>query len=202
MYCLGDLVSLHQEEVSKTIPGPNRRLSDILNTAVAPGRIEWYFNIQRAKHSIDPELLLLMPSGTTANEALHRELRRWFSVHTNVHPSTLHFKMDVMKHVKWITHTAALFNPTLRSKHQRDVLIGVFGKRLFDDNSWLSWSPVNSKIKIGCLDVSRQRAAESAAVSKLGAKRPARAVFKRTVFTRKHDFRSVLKSIRKKPSRK
>lgn len=55
-------------------PGPNRRLVEILHTATAPHRVEFYLNNTRMRAAMPPARLSLLPSGTASNEALHAEV--------------------------------------------------------------------------------------------------------------------------------
>lgn len=72
---LRPLLFYHVTQVGKIAPGPNRRLVDILYTAAAPARIEFYFNNSRMRHAMPMGQLQLLPSGTASNEALHAEVR-------------------------------------------------------------------------------------------------------------------------------
>ena len=73
------VATLHPDEMDKMIPGPNRRVKEILWTAAAAGRAEWYFNNIRVRLRISSSRHALMPSGTTSNESLHAEINNWYS---------------------------------------------------------------------------------------------------------------------------
>jgi hypothetical protein len=61
------------EQVQKVAPGPNRKLIDILYTATAASRIEYYLNNTRMRIAMPPARRSLLPTGTASNEALHAE---------------------------------------------------------------------------------------------------------------------------------
>ena len=60
-----------------------------------PDRIEWLLNNSRLRSTLPASALHLLPSGTTANEALHAELNSWFRQIQQVHRSTLQLKLAV-----------------------------------------------------------------------------------------------------------
>ena len=75
---LAALAALHSGDMEKMIPGPNRKVKDILWTAASPCRSEWYLNNTRLRLRIPQAWHSLIPSGTTSNESLHAEVNNWF----------------------------------------------------------------------------------------------------------------------------
>ena len=75
---LAALTSVYRTEVDRVAPGPNRKVFQLLHSAAAAGRSEWYFNNLRMRHLLEPSRLSLLPIGTTSNEALHHEINNWF----------------------------------------------------------------------------------------------------------------------------
>ena len=76
--CLAAIVALHPQEARKVAKGANRPLFQILHSAAAWQRVEWYFNNIRTRYLISSSRLSLLPTGTTSNEALHAEINGWF----------------------------------------------------------------------------------------------------------------------------
>ena len=65
MKLIAALVSVYRDEVERIAHGPNRRVWQLLHTATAPDRTEWYFNNIRLRRSLAAGRLRLLPVGTT-----------------------------------------------------------------------------------------------------------------------------------------
>ena len=74
---LAALAAVYRAEVERICPGPNRKIYELLHTAAAAPRTEWYFNNLRMRHMIAEARLSLLPVGTTSIEALHHEVNNW-----------------------------------------------------------------------------------------------------------------------------
>ena len=110
----GDVRFLYEDELVRVVPGPNKSGRRLLYNACSAARIEWYANNIRARWSLPQDVLQLLPSGTTSNEALHAELKSFFKQTQLLHQSTLLLKLRVILLMKILPHTRALTQPTLR----------------------------------------------------------------------------------------
>ena len=59
--------------------------------------MEWLFNNLRYRQGPQPEvrMLLILPSATTSNDALHAEMNGWFRQLQALHRTTLVLKLQV-----------------------------------------------------------------------------------------------------------
>ena len=87
---LAALSALHSDEMDKMIPGPNRRVKEVLWSAAAPGRAEWYFNNIRLRARVHPSRHTLLPYGTASHESLHAEINNWYPT------SKINFEITVL----------------------------------------------------------------------------------------------------------
>ena len=89
MQLLAALVAVFRDEAERTAPGPNRKIWQLLHTATAADRTEWYSNNIRLRHSFPRQRLSLLPVGTTSNESLHHEVNCWFrETHEAANPAS------------------------------------------------------------------------------------------------------------------
>lgn len=185
---LAAFVKTFPEAVDKTIPGPNRTGRQILHTACAPGRLQWYWNNLRARHQLSVQRLQMLPAGTASNEALHAEVRAWFRETQQMHQSTLRLKLRVLHLAKLIPHSAAMYRPTLRQ-----ISSGVVLARCALSSPWhgqIAWQAFAGHFGKALLPLQEKRKREVAAVGKQSFKKPARKrpaakLERRTPFTRK-----------------
>lgn len=161
------------EDVDKIIPGPNRSGRRILYTGCAPARMEWYFNNIRARHTLSPQQVTLLPAGTTSNEALHAEVRAWFRETQQMHKSTLRIKLRVLHLAKLLTHHAAMYRPTLRQIGSGVVLARTAVSSPWGRQQWFRFASGDGKALLP-LNIARQEEARMVALAKTKtAKRPA-----------------------------
>ncbi len=137
--CLAALVALYPEEVKRTAPGPNKPVFKILWNAAAVDRVEWMFNNIRIRHSMALSECNLLPSGTSSNEALHAEVNKWFRQTQQIHQSTLKLKLTILSFAKLVSHTCAMYRPTLRQMPSSSVLARSLGKSVWTNKSWRVW---------------------------------------------------------------
>ena len=79
-------------------------------------------------------------SGTTANEALHSELRFAFRQMYSVHVPTLQTRLKTFVLSKQVAWDAARRTPGLHQRSQQAVLFRALARPLFDERSWNSWA--------------------------------------------------------------
>jgi hypothetical protein len=205
---IASLVAMYPDEVCRIVQGSNKALFKVLYAATAETRIEWYLNNTRVRHLLPTSMLSLLSSGTSSNEAFHRELNNWFRGHVKMHQATLAQKLEVLHFTKLLTHDRALNFPVHRQLRQGEILARSCILHLWSDEAWISWcrclvsdeASIRSKAHLPLAD---ERASQKTRVREWVAKRPAAAVKpqrKRTVFTRKRTLQLCL--VHKKPSKK
>ena len=136
---LAALSSVYSSEVQRIAPGPNKRVVQLLHTAAAPARTEWYFNNTRIRHLLQVSRLSLLPIGTTSNEALRREINVWFRETQKLLQATLKLKLRILRLAKNLSHNAALYRPTTRQMPQAEVVARVSSRALFSNGEWREW---------------------------------------------------------------
>ena len=159
------------DDVDKIIPGPNRSGRQVLYTACAPARMQWYFNNIRARHSMRPDRVVLLPAGTTSNEALHAEVRAWFRETQQMHKSTLEIKLRVLHLSKLMTHHAGMYRPTLRQ-----IPSGLVLARSVVSSAWnrrKPWSKFAGQSGKAHLPLNERRQQEASLVKAHASKKPA-----------------------------
>ena len=79
--------------------------------------------------------------GTTSNEALHRELNRWFRTIVQMHQPTLRTKLTIFQLFKLLTHNSALYHATTIQIPQSLVASRVVSAaNPFEcDEHWRAW---------------------------------------------------------------
>ena len=145
--------------------------------------------------------LVLLPSGTSSNEALHAEIKTWFAQTQQMHQSTLILKLRVLKYAKQLPHFIALKHPTLSQMSSQLLLVRLVAVSMWRDVTWTAWckttveNDVVAKAKVPLHEARVEEAAKvSAWLKKRPAAKPPRAAAcrkKRTVFTmeREHSLR-------------
>ena len=76
-------------EVERKVTGTSKEVKKVLWAACSPERLEWLFNGARMRHSLTARERVLLPSGTSSNEALHAQINSWSKSIRNLHQSTL-----------------------------------------------------------------------------------------------------------------
>ena len=139
MQLLAALVAVFRDEAERTAPRPTRKIWQLLHTATAADRTEWYFNNFRLRHSFPRQRLSLLPVGTTSNESLHHEVNCWFRETQKIHQSSLNMKLRILRLGKLVTHSAAMYHQTIRQVNQAVVLARASGHRLWSPAQWSDW---------------------------------------------------------------
>ena len=188
---LAALSCVHADEMSRKLEGSKMTVGKSLHALVAPDKLEWLFNGLRYRHLLPPNVRALLPSGTTASEALHAEVNQWFRQIQSMHRSTLVLKLQILRLGKLLAHNVALYTPTSRQMPAAQVLARRLGVSLWTDKTWKAWSMEQKgqgRAPRASLPLAKQRKAEKLAVA--GAKkRPASGHRrKRTAFTLERTF--------------
>ena len=148
--------------------------------------------------------LALLPSGTSSNEALHAEVKNWFSETQQMHQSTLRLKLLILTLGKQIPHFLAMSNPTISQCSSRILLARALANSPWTDATWQSWCSELSheaEVSKARLPYNDLRKVEVSKTRKWNMKRPAaakpKAQIKRTVFTLKRQSKLRTQGVRK-----
>ena len=140
--CLAAFVALNWDECkraspsSKSADGP-LTIADVLAAYAAPGRVAWLFNLSSYLSNLSPQERLLLPCGTTSNEALHAEMRNTSRSVTKRHASNLELAMDCFSIGKLLAHQQSLLRPTLRGTRQVVVMARYFHQHeMWSTETW------------------------------------------------------------------
>ena len=137
---LAALTYVCKDEVQNKTVMQGKLLKDVVASAAAPGRVQWYFNNLRMRHALPTKCVSLLASGTSANEAFHAEMNRWFRNQPELYLSTFIFQLRVNWIAKLMVHNFALYTPLLRQMNQDTVLVALASKWKFDIKTyWQDW---------------------------------------------------------------
>ena len=136
---LAALANVYRQDMQRMCPGPNRRIGQLLLSAAAPERCEWYFNNIRVRHNMHVGKLTLFPVGTTSNESLHFEVNRWFKETQKLHKATLELKLDILSLGKLLSHNRALYHAGMRQMSHGEVLARSTRQVLWSEQEWKAW---------------------------------------------------------------
>ncbi|CAE7810254.1 unnamed protein product [Symbiodinium sp. CCMP2592] len=170
------------EDMNRKVTGANKRVAHILWCAADPDRTAWLFN------NIRRRALALLPSGMSSNEALHAEVKNWFSETQQIHQSTLRLKLIILTIGKQIPHFLAMSNPTISQCSSRNLLARALANSLWTDALWQLWcSDLSQEVHAAkaSLSYNESRKIEESKSREWNMKRPAakkKSRVKRTVF--------------------
>ena len=136
---IASLVALYPDEVKKKTSMQGKPLYKVLWNSALSSRVGWLFNNTRLRRLIPFEYVPLLPSGTSANESLHREINSWFRNNTSMHQATLMLKLRINHVAKLMTHNSVLYLPTLRQMRQGTVLHCTAVQSQWSATAWASW---------------------------------------------------------------
>ncbi|CAE7429811.1 unnamed protein product, partial [Symbiodinium pilosum] len=181
---LAALSATFPKDMNRKVTGANKRVAHILWRATDPDRAAWLFNNSR-------RVLALLPSGTSSNEALHAEVKNWFSETQQIHQSTLCLKLLMLTLGKQIPHFLAMAHPTISQCASRVLLARAVANSPWTDvarQSWCSELSHEAHVEKAALPYNESHAEGVSKVRSWNMKRPAavkKSHFKRTVFTLK-----------------
>ncbi|CAE7200950.1 unnamed protein product [Symbiodinium natans] len=170
------LCAVYSHEVIRVAPGPNRQVYKLLHSATAVNRAEWYFNNTRLQHMLEARRLPLLPTGTTSNESLRREINVWFRETFKLHQTSLRLKLQVLKLAKNLSHNSALYRPTTRQMKHAELLARASARPLWSYVEWQNWCRELAHDKMpdkADLPLYRERKRQQAVVKKAACKKPA-----------------------------
>ena len=163
------------------IRGVGKTLSALVACAARPTRVAYYFNNLRLRQSMPCGHLALLKSGTSPNEALHRDMNKWFKNQQELFIGTLQLQLQVSCFGRLAMHNAMLYTPQLRQYSEIDIAHAVVGSWRFGD-TWCVFSAQSSVAKtLGVRNKTRALIKARNVPRRISRKRPAAAVavFKR-----------------------
>lgn len=180
------LAAMCSQDLSRKIEGTKLTVAKLLHSITAADKVEYLFNNLRYRQFLPAAVRILMPSGTTSNEALHAELNAWYHQVQQLHRSTLCLKLRVQSFGKLLSHQTALNFPTTAQLSSQMVLAGAATKPLWTKSTWLDWVKTQRDFGRKALPLQERKAAEKERIQ--GRKRPAAQAEtcskrKRTAFT-------------------
>jgi hypothetical protein len=136
---LAAVCSIFDREVARKVTGANKEVYKVLWSACAPDRIEWLFNNTRVRHMLSGSRLLMLPSGTSSNEALHAEINAWTRTINSMHRSTLAIKLRFVTYRKLLAHYMAVCFPFSKITCESIVLARSLMTSIWSDDQWIRW---------------------------------------------------------------
>eukprot|EP00435_Cladocopium_sp_Y103_P025845 s3264_g6.t1 len=195
---LASLSSTFKSEMTRKLEGTKMTVARMLHSLASPEKMEYLFNSLRYRHTVPQHIRVLLPSGTTANEALHAELKLFFRQIQSMHRSTLTLKLNILRLGKLLSHNLALYSPTARQMPAVHILARRLGQSLWTEKAWTNW--VEAGHKHGAiLPQKAKRLHEQQLVQSI--KRPAhKSCRKRTAFTLERGKRVRRTGVYKRPA--
>ena len=167
---LAALCKLYPNEVDRKVTGTSKEVKKVLWAACSPERLEWLFNGARMRHSLTPAARILLPSGTSSNEALHAQINSWSKSIRNLHQSTLRLKLEIMHFGKLLAHHVCCCYPALRQPSESIVLARSLSYNVWHEDAWKPFCQGTVKAS---LPMHEARRAEVAQVKEWVMRRPA-----------------------------
>ena len=119
---LAALCTLHSDEMKRRTDCSSQTTRKLIWNATSPARLEWYFNNQRMRHMAGAGITLLTGSGTSTNEAFHREVNSWYNNQPELYASTIELQLRYARFGRMLAQSGALFSPTVRTLSQSEVM--------------------------------------------------------------------------------
>ena len=133
------LSSTYCSDLKRKAENNKTTVGKILHQITSPEKVEWLFNNLRFRTSLPATDRSLLPTGTTSNEALHAELNNIFRQVQQMHRTTLHLKLSIIRLAKLMTHNSALYSPTCQQLPGSQILVRQVGLPLWTTQAWNSW---------------------------------------------------------------
>ena len=120
--------------------------------------------------------LALLKSGTSPNEALHRDMNKWFKNQQELYIGTLKLQLQVSCFGRLAIHNVMLYTPKLRQYSEIDVAHAVAGSWRFG-RAWCAFAAQSSMAKtIAIRNKTRALIKQKNTPRRISIKRPAAAV--------------------------
>ena len=172
--CMAAFTTVYADEVVRHTDKDHRVLDHIKHMC-SPTTLGWLFNGPKFLHKYSHAVSPFNGIGTTANEALHAELKEWIRTPAAIHRCTLDLGLSYLLYGKLLGHVRALTQRTTYQMRPREVLNYQSSSVSFDFN-WPDWC--NSSLQ-HVKDIRRDYARETKAAKEEKNKAAARIVLKR-----------------------
>ena len=138
---LAALVTVHEDEMRARTESSSKTTRRLLWNATDPARLGWYFNNERMRHLPGgmAGITKLTGSGTSANEAFHKEINRWYSSQPELYAGTVQLQLRFARLGRLISHSRALMAPTVRGMTPGEVLSRSIGHVRQPLDVWGKW---------------------------------------------------------------
>lgn len=135
LFAVACVTVVHSEEMRRTgsVRTTLRMMLWNMTTEMSCG---WLLNNQYQRMHIQRVAPCELAIGTTANEALHSELRQCFRSMIRLHQSTLHVKLFMFELAKLLVHVSAVSHPTSRQMPPADILTRVVRPPMISHEDW------------------------------------------------------------------
>lgn len=182
---MASLSALHWPEVNKKTQVQGVKLHTLLWRAMAPHKMEWYFNNTRMMHSLPSDMLKLVANGSTSNESLNHEINAASKNQpTPRHLDSVAGQMQIFHLGKLLSHNCALYFPTTSLMRPADVLAARVTSLKIPPPAWEAWCAKNA-LRYTSFALVRKRLAISKALRNRGqsVRKPMNKAKKRTPFS-------------------
>ena len=172
--CMAAFTSVYADEVVRHTDKDHRVLDHIKHLC-SPAQLGWLFNGPKFLQRYADKVSIFSSIGTTANEALHAELKEWIRTPSAIHRCTLNLGLSYFLYGKLISHVRALTQRTTFQMRPREVLNYQSSSVSFNV-AWEDWCRSSLQhVK----DIQKDYARESTAAKEELVKARAKAVIKR-----------------------
>ncbi len=191
--------SVYPDEALIKTQDAGKSIRQLLWNLTSPQTCEWLFNNLRSIARMSPSRRPLLPSGTTANEAMHFVLNKAFRNLPEVYSGTLEVQVSLLQYSRLKSHTSALNTPTLSQMRNRDVRALSQASIRFSPADWTEMTSraivdtdflrqrnlVKTKIREAGVFIKKRHIGEFAGRLTLTQAQCVKRIRKRTVFTLK-----------------
>lgn len=108
----------------------------VIATTARPERLEWLFNIQRARHTMASPRLALLGSGTSPDETFNAAINKWLRNCGEVHAETMRLRLSVRHSGSLMSHNSALGSPTLCQVRSHGLSAFVVHAQRWTSQEW------------------------------------------------------------------
>ena len=134
------IVAMHPSEVHRQLPKGDGTVLNLVYQRCHVQKVEWMLNYTRFLHAISSREHVVLPRGTTSNEAYHAELNSAFRRVQSLHTSSLEMRLRAITLAKLLSHNSALYRAGTRQSKAGTVLMRtVAATTLFSQQQWVQW---------------------------------------------------------------
>ena len=172
--CMAAFTTVYSDEMIRRTDKSHRVLDHIKHLC-SPTQLGWLFNGPKFLHAYAGSVSPFCGIGTTANEALHAELKEWIRTPSSIHRCTLHLCLSYFMYGKLISHVRALTRRTTYQMRPREAMNYLSSSVCFTAD-WDGWCKSSLQ---HVHDIQREYAREMRLAKESARKLPAKGVRKR-----------------------